>query len=334
MTASWTVTKKKLNGRSRVWSAFWLADDAYGHWLYAPAGTPNHTPDDEPLDTLSTDGVQLVPTDGWWVAWWWADGLITIDITTQPAVAAATVGYVDLELDFWARDGDVGLVDQEEYAASRAAGLITDDQDHAVQATVADLGRRLTAGDEPFGLIGRDKLRTVLRNEVRVLPYDPSWPIRFRVARDEMLPVLPAGTRVEHVGSTAVPGLSAKDCLDIAVIVGDRSLFDSTIAALEALGYEARRAAFDDDPDHVFIRRLSGGRRSHHLHLYVADNPNLGRVLAFRDLLRSDPAARQRYQAVKLQLADSRRFDRTGYMNGKTEVITDLLDPDGSSSDD
>ena len=89
--------------------------------------------------------------------------------------------------------------------------------------------------------------------------------------------------------------------------------------------FRSRRQAFGDDPGHVFIRRLVDGHRSHHVHLYVDQHPNLTGVLALRDLLRVDPDARLRYQTVKLALAEAGPFDRDGYAAGKNEVVQDLL---------
>lgn len=324
MPGTWTVTKVKLAGTSRAWQGYRLGADAYGSWFFAPAGTPSVDPAGEVVGELAVDGVQLIPATSWWVAWWWADRSITVDIATPAEFGVATARYVDLELDLWARAGDHGLVDQEEYRAGRAAGLITDEQDGFARSATAAVRRMLAGRDEPFGEIGWQWLERVRRNELRVIAYHPGWPARFAEAREEMLPVLPAGTRVEHVGSTSVPGLAAKDCIDIAVVVRRPEQFGEAIAGLATIGYEARPNAFDD-PGHVFIRRLTAGRRTHHLHLYHEGHQNLIEVLAFRDLLRADPDARDWYQAVKLGLAEANPYDRTGYLAGKEDVVRDLL---------
>ncbi len=236
------------------------------------------------------------------------------------------MSYVDLELDLWAdQHGGHGLVDQDEYDSARAAGLITDEQHRHASVAAADLDRQLAGWVEPFGQVGWRWFSGVTRNEQNVVAYDPSWPAKFATAREEMLPLLPPDSRVEHFGSTSVPGLAAKDCLDIAVIVPSLDQFDEVIDQLESIGYEARRNAFGDDPGHVFIRRLTEGRRTHHLHLYVDAHPNLLGVLAFRDLLRTDPEARVRYEEVKFALTESAPFDRGGYMAGKNDIVQELL---------
>lgn len=323
MAGTWSVTKIKIAGPESNWPAYRLGTDAHGTWLFVPAGTVRHTEDGEVSDTAPMDGVQLIPADETWVGSWSADGSIMVEVTTSVELGPTSVRYEVLGLEAWATDDDHELIDVE-YEVARAAGLIRDEQDGPARATAERLARRLAQRVEPFGGKGWEWLGRVRRNELHVITYDPSWPSRFAEARDEMLPALPAGTRVEHFGSTSVPGLAAKDCIDIAVVVR-RDRFGEAIAGLEAVGYEARPNAFDD-PEHLFFRRLDTGRRTHHVHLFDQDHPNLVEVLAFRDLLRADPEARRRYQAVKLGLTEANPYDRSGYLAGKTAVVRDLLE--------
>jgi GrpB-like predicted nucleotidyltransferase (UPF0157 family) len=310
-----------LAERTRTWPAYLLGTSAHGTWFYVPAGISAG----ELIENPALESAQLVPDDDWWVGWWWADGSITVDIATPAAFATASVRYVDLELGLSAKDGDHGLSRQEEYQAARNAGLINNELDRSVRAAAARLGRAMVERVEPFGEEGWQWLGRIRRNELHVVAYDPSWPIKFAEAREQMLPVLPVGSRVEHFGSTSVPGLAAKDCIDIAVVMRQQDQFNEAIAGLESIGYEARPNAFDD-PGHIFLRRLTAAsRRTHHLHLYHEGHPNLIEVLAFRDLLRTDADARNRYQTVKLGLAEANPYDRSGYLAGKSEVVQDLL---------
>lgn len=316
-----------MAGAGQTWSAFSMGRDKYGRWLYAPAGTPITTSEGEQIGELRSAGVQLVPIDAWWVGWWWEDQTITIEIATPATIEDHEVTYTDLEIDLWAnREGEHGIVDLEEYDASRSAGRISDDDDRHVQAVVGDLDRRLARSVEPFGDVGWDWLSGATRNQVRVVSYDPDWPRRFEAAGEEIRPLLPDGSRVEHVGSTAVPGLAAKDIVDIAVVVPRLDDLELVVERLEAVGYQARRAAFDDDPGHVFLRMMHAGRRSQHVHLYVDHNVNLIGVVAVRDLLRADPDARQRYQDVKLALAGAEPYDLGAYIEGKSDTVQQLLE--------
>ena len=118
---------------------------------------------------------------------------------------------------------------------------------------------------------------------------------------------------------------AAKDVIDIAVVVPSLEELDAVVDRLEAIGYQARRAAFDADPGHVFLRKLHDGRRTQHVHVYVDGNPDLVDVVAVRDLLRGDAMSRQRYQAVKLALAEAAPYDLGAYVQGKNSVVQDLI---------
>lgn len=183
----------------------------------------------------------------------------------------------------------------------------------------------LGQSSEPFDEVGWNWFSGASRNQVNVVVYNPEWPRRFAAARERIWPLLPAGSRVEHVGSTAVPGLAAKDIIDIAVVVPSIDDLEPVIDRLEAIGYQARQAAFDADPGQVFLRKLDDGRRCQHVHVYVDGNSNLIEMVAVRDVLRSDAASRQRYQAVKLSLAKAAPYDLGAYVQGKNRVVQDLI---------
>lgn len=158
---------------------------------------------------------------------------------------------------------------------------------------------------------------------IEVVSYDASWPAMFeQVARDlrRALASVP-GARVEHVGSTSVPGLAAKPILDIDVLV-DRSEVPAAIAALESIGYTHRgdlgvtdREAFaapDDEP-----------RR--HVYVCVAGTLNVRNHLAVRDVLRRRDDLRDAYAAVKLSLAADTDMDIDAYLAGKSAVVQTIL---------
>ena len=168
---------------------------------------------------------------------------------------------------------------------------------------------------------------------IEVTPYDPRWPIEFARFRDALLAVL-AGVdvRVEHVGSTAVPGLAAKPLLDIDIVIRGTTGFDEVRSRLEGVGYVHRgdqgvpgREAFRH-PEEGGPRRLGGGRWARH-HLYVCheDSAELGRHLAFRDALRSDPSLAERYAHLKRTLVRTVGDDRERYTEGKSEFIEAAL---------
>lgn len=162
-------------------------------------------------------------------------------------------------------------------------------------------------------------------DEIHVEPYDSSWPLTFIAERAFVLGCFstpPAA--IEHIGSTAVPGLAGKPVIDILVLVDDLSLGRMAIPALEAGGYSFWR----DNPDKTKLFLVKGlppaPRRTHHLHIY-ADPAQLERHVAFRDRLRVDPLARRAYESLKRQLAAQYRNDREAYTEGKSAFIDNLL---------
>jgi GrpB-like predicted nucleotidyltransferase (UPF0157 family) len=168
---------------------------------------------------------------------------------------------------------------------------------------------------------------------IEIVPYDPRWPGEFARLRDSLLGALAGlGVSVEHVGSTAVPGLIAKPILDVDIVVHGATTFDEVRSELEAVGYlhrgdqgipgrEAFRQREDDGP-----RQLGGGRWPRH-HLYVCreDSLELSRHVAFRDALRSDPALAERYAELKRALARRVGGDRDQYSEGKSEFVESVL---------
>lgn len=323
MPETWNVNREGLAGDVQIWAAYLLGRNEYGIWLYTAAGTPIHSAHAEQVDTLQAQA-QLIPHDKPWVASWYQDGSAIANVTTPSEVNARSIRYVDLGLRTWTREGESVSRDKTDaYDTAVARGLVTGERDVAARTAFSDLERQMVERVEPFGQVGRRWFTGITRNELHFVAYDPQWPAKYMAARDEMLPLLPPDSRVEHCGSTAVPGLAAKDCIDIAVVVPRQEQITDAVTGLETLGYKARP---DDDPGWVFLPRMTNGRRSHHVHLYSEGHQNLIEVLAFRDLLRSDPQARQRYQTVKQSLAEANPYDRSGYLAGKNEVVRSLLE--------
>lgn len=153
---------------------------------------------------------------------------------------------------------------------------------------------------------------------VVIVDYDPQWPIRY--AQEKAAIVRALGSRlaaIEHIGSTAVPGLGAKPIIDMLSGVTNLKTGAQCVPALEALGYEYKgengisgRLYFD-----------KGNPRVYHLHMVEVDGEHWKRHLLFRDYLRSHPAETQRYEALKRELAERYGNDREGYTNAKTDFI-------------
>jgi len=169
------------------------------------------------------------------------------------------------------------------------------------------------SGDTPLGT-----------DPVEVVPYDPRWPRMFEEERQRILGALgPRALEVEHIGSTAVPGLAAKPVIDIMVGVGTLDDAPACIGALEALGYEYVSEFEQELPERRYFRRFGpDGRRTHQIHL--VERRNLGwweRHVRFRDYLRSHPEVAREYGELKMELARRFRHDRAGYMDGKEDFV-------------
>jgi GrpB-like predicted nucleotidyltransferase (UPF0157 family) len=153
--------------------------------------------------------------------------------------------------------------------------------------------------------------------------YDPSWPQRFETLRARIAAAL--GERVsviEHVGSTAVPGLAAKPIIDIDVVLRSATDLPEVIARLASLGYEHRgnlgipgREAFRTPPSDW----------PHHLYVCPPDSEEYRRHLSFRDHLRRHLEDANAYAALKRRLAGTCGDDREAYTLGKSGFVSEIL---------
>lgn len=160
---------------------------------------------------------------------------------------------------------------------------------------------------------------------VRVVPYDPCWPVSFKASRSELATVVPEALSIEHVGSTSVPGLASKPTVDVLLVVDDLAVILDRLAEIAAIGFEYRPGSFAPERQHLFFRRLVGGERTHHLHVLASDSPEPDDYRLFRDYLRANPDAAARYEAAKLALADRFAQDRASYVQAKEPIVEELL---------
>ncbi|MFN2464075.1 MAG: 2-amino-4-hydroxy-6-hydroxymethyldihydropteridine diphosphokinase [Candidatus Dormibacteria bacterium] len=165
---------------------------------------------------------------------------------------------------------------------------------------------------------------TLVADAVILVDYNPEWPEDFARERARLQERLgDTALRIDHVGSTAVPGLMAKAIIDIQVSVPDVADVDSYRVPLEDLGY-----AFEPDPrfpTYPFFRYPGSGRRLVHLHVAQVGSAEEQEHLVFRDRLREDPVIASLYRDLKHELA--RRFfaDRRSYSNSKGSFVTGVV---------
>ncbi len=172
-----------------------------------------------------------------------------------------------------------------------------------------------------------EKIARVVKEHVEIRPYDPAWPALFEDEKDHLLTCLPEGLilRVEHFGSTSVPGLPAKPVVDMLIEVKNLEEIRAQVPpVLEAQGYDYfwRPTMGDSTPPFYawFIKRNDQGQRTHHIHMVEADFPQWEGLL-FRDYLRNHPEAAQDYAGLKKDLAQKYPGDRVAYTHAKTEFI-------------
>jgi GrpB-like predicted nucleotidyltransferase (UPF0157 family) len=161
-----------------------------------------------------------------------------------------------------------------------------------------------------------------LSREIEIHDYDPRWPELY--VREERRIRAALGDRViriEHTGSTSVPGLAAKPIVDIALEVPDSADEASYVPALEAAGYVLRIR----EPEWYEHRCFNGPDTSVNLHTFSRGCEEFDRMLLFRDRLRSHSAHRALYEAAKRELAARDWKYAQQYADAKSEVVREIL---------
>lgn len=164
--------------------------------------------------------------------------------------------------------------------------------------------------------------RTEVNGQVTLLEYDRAWPDMFQREQSRIRSAL--GSRalgVEHIGSTAVPGLLAKPCIDMLLVVADAGDDDTYIPDLEAAGYVLR---ISDDDDGDLHRVFKGLEINLNLHVWSAGSPNVSRHIDFRDWLRSHPEDRDHYAAAKRKLAGQHWRYMQDYSDAKDKIVRQI----------
>jgi GrpB-like predicted nucleotidyltransferase (UPF0157 family) len=159
---------------------------------------------------------------------------------------------------------------------------------------------------------------------VIVVPYDSDWPRRFD-QEGVVLRAVFAGSEaaIEHIGSTAVPGLGAKPVIDIMVGLSHLAEAEDRIAALEVAGYEYVQKHETQFPERRYFRKPRLGPSAYHLHCVVKGSDFWVRQLAFRDYLRAHPESAAAYYELKRELAV--RFSKEEYTEAKSPFIEGIL---------
>jgi GrpB-like predicted nucleotidyltransferase (UPF0157 family)/ribosomal protein S18 acetylase RimI-like enzyme len=173
-----------------------------------------------------------------------------------------------------------------------------------------------------------EKLQRVLTEPIAIVDYDPAWPALFATETARLRRYFPPGVirRLEHIGSTAVPGMAAKPIVDILIGVDDVRFVHETVAAvMEAAGYDyfwRPSSGNDVGPFYPwFIGRDAAGQRVSHIHVVGMDNAEQWDRVLFRDYLRRHPQTADDYALLKRELARRLGADRERYTQEKSAFI-------------
>ncbi len=165
----------------------------------------------------------------------------------------------------------------------------------------------------------------------QIAPYNPDWVGMYEIEAEKLKKVFgDALLGIEHIGSTAVPGLPSKPIIDIMVLVATHDDTYKFLPALEELGYPLDQESHDREKvreRHLFRK---GKPTTFHLSIAYADKGSFWkRQLAFRDYLRTHPEDRDRYAALKQKLILEDPTGKNGYIGAKTDLINEILDKSG-----
>jgi GrpB-like predicted nucleotidyltransferase (UPF0157 family) len=177
--------------------------------------------------------------------------------------------------------------------------------------------------------VNEDQLRrvtigepTVLNGQVVLAEYNPEWPEDFaRQAKRIRTALGDRALRIEHVGSTSIPGLAAKPIIDILLVVVDSTDEPSYVPALESVGFVLRIR----EPEWHEHRLFKGPGIDLNLHVFTVGSVEIDRILLLRDWLRVNLAERQLYEQAKRELASQTWKYVQNYADAKSEVIEAIL---------
>lgn len=168
----------------------------------------------------------------------------------------------------------------------------------------------------------QQSLAAAIHETVTLQAYDSSWPAAYAAERERLLRALPGVfIGLEHIGSTAVPGLAAKPIVDLMAGVASMAVAESVAVALCACGYTTSAEFNATLSDRKWFMRWADGHRTHHLHVVVHEGLAWHERLRFRDALRADPALAARYVELKASAAEQHANDREAYTDAKAGFV-------------
>lgn len=165
--------------------------------------------------------------------------------------------------------------------------------------------------------------RPLLNSTIYLAPYDPEWPSQFNHLKKQIIGALGDGVlRLEHVGSTAVPGLSAKPIIDMVLAVADSSDEPSYVKTLDEKGFTLRIR----EPDWYEHRVLRPPDVNGNLHVFSDGCEEIETMVLFRDWLRNHDEDRVLYEDTKRELAAETWKYTQNYADAKSEIVREIME--------
>lgn len=159
--------------------------------------------------------------------------------------------------------------------------------------------------------------------EVKVVPYDPTWPKKFREEAETLRQLMSDEIiDIHHIGSTSIPNMSAKPIIDLLIEVKEIHKIDEYTKRLSSYGY----LAFGENgiPGRRYFIKGSKTIRTHHIHMFQKGNREINRHIAFRDYLSTHHPEALQYATLKMQLAKQHPMNIEKYIQGKLNLIQEI----------
>ncbi len=170
-----------------------------------------------------------------------------------------------------------------------------------------------------------ESLKRAIHEDVVLHAYNPQWPAIFEAERKRLLGLFPQITAIEHIGSTAVEGLSAKPIIDMMAGVASMETAISLAESLCQSGYTTSVEFNASLTDRQWFMRWANGHRTHHLHVVVHEGAVWQGRLKFRDALRGNGELAAQYLQLKQRVATEHAQDREAYTRAKTAFVQSVV---------
>lgn len=165
-----------------------------------------------------------------------------------------------------------------------------------------------------------------MSSSIRLIDYDPKWPILYEEEKASILGVIGDFiVDIQHIGSTAVPGLAAKPIIDIMMAIRRLALVENCIQPLQTIGYEYL-GEYGIPGRHYFRKPPGHPHSTHHVHMVERESDFWERHILFRDFLRVHSDEAQRYYELKREVAAKFVSERDAYTEAKTAFIKSVVD--------